>query len=810
MIMKHHIKTLKTACALSVYILTGALGEAQAADHEAQFNIPAQSLETALLSFSEQADLVVTASPDLVAGQQAPALNGMMAREKALKMLLSSSGLDVQVNPGGSITIVRRVRQPAETSLVDTKEDVSFVLEEIIVTATRREASMMDIPMSIVAFSGQRVEESGIHDVLDMQFLAAGLQVNNQDGIVRISVRGIGSDQVTSGGESGVAMHRDGVYIAQRGEIGFGFFDVERIEVLRGPQGTLYGRNATGGAVNVISKSPTQEFEAGGTFSVGNYGFTETKGYVSGPVVGDTVTARLAFKTWDHDGYTANIFDGNALDNGDFSAVRGIVRYEPSENMLLDVSADYNRDHGVPIRINVHGRSDAPLPFEVAGHTLPTGRAVNINDPSVNDREAWGLAAKLRWDFNNLSLSALSSYRELSWYSVVDGEGGATSLVNLGADTLAKQFSQELILSSNYDGNLDWLVGAYYFGGRQKAVGFLDVVPFSRTSGSFEDFKTRAYAVFSEANYKLLESLTLTFGARYSYETKRMNGGSGEVVTFEDDDNWGAFTPKVALTYSASDSLTAYLTVGKGFKSGGYNGSTANGNFLGAFDEEQVINYEAGLKSIFLDGRVRTNIVLFYMDYSDLQVTVRRPDPETTLVASVIQNAAKADIQGVEFDFQAQVTDQFSMDGNASWLDSTYDQWPDAIDGIRGSAEFDVSGNKVQNSPEWALNIGADYTWLVGDWGTAKLRGEYAYKSRVFFTPFEDNDLSQKGFNLLNARLSFEDADGRWTFAAWAKNITNEEASALKIELFSGLTGNRLSKMLIPPRTYGVTLGYHF
>ena len=227
------------------------------------------------------------------------------------------AGGSVMVLAASFATVAVAQDNPGATEGASAREDV------IIVTATRREERLQDVPMSINAFSGDRLETSGVEDLRDVQFLAAGLHINNQTGLTAVTIRGVGNNSFVQGAESGAAIHIDGVYLAQPTELGTSFFDVERLEVLRGPQGTLYGRNATGGAVNLITRAPTETFEAGGSVSVGNYGLVETDGFFSGPLTEDGRWAgRVAFKTRDHDGYTPNIYNDTALDDEDF-ACRG-------------------------------------------------------------------------------------------------------------------------------------------------------------------------------------------------------------------------------------------------------------------------------------------------------------------------------------------------------------------------------------------------------------------------------------------------------------------------------------------------------
>ncbi len=790
-----------------------------AAEQAQSIHLEAQPLEKALVNFSRQTGVVVFAPAEIVSGISAPALSGTLTAEVALRQMLAGTGLKAMMNADGSY-VVTEAEKVGSSASGNEGEATSFVLEEIIVTATRRAASMQDIPMSVAAYTGNILEQRGVDDVYGLQFLAPGMHLTGgPSGITKMALRGIGSDQGSIGAESGAALHRDGVYIPSTVDIRMGFFDVERVEVLKGPQGTLYGRNATGGAINIISKSPTKEFEGGATVTYGNYNFVETKGYVSGPLIGDKLMARVAFKTSDYDGYTPNIYNGESLDNGDFAGVRAKLRYEATEDIRLDVTAEYAQDSGIPATIYKRSRSGAPLPFETEGGVLPDGRAVNKNSQALNDKETWGVIGKLVWDMQGATLSSLTAYRNFNWAYAYDSDGGSTSLIYYKNSSRGlEQLSQELTLASAGESALEWIVGGFYF--HSKETEYADV-PFTPLSRRFitptDNYTTNAYAVFGEASYPVLEKLTLTVGARYSYEEKVIEGAS--LTTAIDDvtaivsetlfaleDNWGSFTPKVALTYQVNDDVTAYATIGKGFKAGGYNGVA--GNSLGAFDPEKVTNYEIGLKTSLLDGRLRADIAAFHMDYSDLQVRIRRIHPESGLLVSGTQNAATSKIRGVEMKLQAQPTESLVFDAGLSYLDAAFDDYPNANDNIFGIV--DASGFQMPNAPKWAVNLGVDYTIPVGSWGSATLHADYAYKSRVFFNTVEDTFRSQDGANLFNARVTFEDVEGRWTLAGWVRNLTDEQVISFRDEILSASSGPRAPTTYLAPRTYGLTVGYRF
>lgn len=683
---------------------------------------------------------------------------------------------------------------------------------EIVVTATRRSERLRDIPVSIAAFGGAQLQQSGVFDITQLDRLAAGVQVATAyGGYQRITVRGIGSQQVMPGGNPSVAVHRDGVYLQANSDFGLGFFDVERIEVLRGPQGTLYGRNATGGAVNVITGEPTSEFKAGGTVTLGNYNLVETEGYAAGPIVGEELTGRIAFKTRKDDGFVRNIFNGDAYNGSDFAGARGKLRFEPNPGFSIELSADFNRDNAVALPYFTRARTGNPLPFENSGGILPPPPNVNLDYPNRKHATIWGTLATIEADLGGVDLKSLTAFRKYKLNTMLDTDGQSQDLSHSATIENLKQISQELTLSSPAGQDFKWVAGVFYFhldtdGYRslafpQRGTAQINIIP---------SLKGDAYAVFGEASYPVLPALTLTVGGRFSYEKKSIfqtQGFAGTFITENLKETWKDFSPKASLLYKVSDAVNAYATVSKGFKGGAFNGYALQGR---AVQPEKVINYEIGLKNSFFGGRLKANLSAFYMDYTNLQVSIYQTNPLTGASTAALANAATARIKGVEFDFDARPVEGLTIYGNASYLDAKFKSWPNAIDPARGGATFDVSGNQLPYAPEWSANIGASYAIPVGEWGSATLLGEYSYRSRTYFSAFEDNFLSQAGYGLVNARLTFEDADKHWQLAVWGKNLGDKLAINEALENYSAITGQRATLFPIAPRTYGVTIGYKF
>lgn len=701
--------------------------------------------------------------------------------------------------------------------------DASPVIEELVVTAEKREQNLQEVPVAISAFSGERIERTGARSIVDIQFLAAGLNFGQERaGGLRTSIRGISSNV---GVESGVATHLDGVYLVNRFDQTGAFLDVARVEVLRGPQGTLYGRNATGGAINIITRDPTRDAEAGAQVTVGNYSLIETQGFVSGPIFGEKVRGRLAFKTSDLPGYGSNRYDGTRVNGANSISGRGKLDFDVSETLLVQASADYTRLQSTYADEVSRIFPTVPLGPENRGFSIATGYDSNRNRPNEQDITAYGGRINIRWELGAVTLTSLTGHRRLASDGAIDIDASPDDngyfKINRSRNS---ELTQEFNLASNGEGPLRWIVGAYYMD--NEARGYRDVpVPSLRTEifSNLISYRTKAYALFGQATYEFTPALSLTAGGRYSdeknrdLETRQLLGAP--MTTLRQGNGFSSFTPKVTLQWKASEDVNLYATYAKGFKSGGFN---PGNNDPSSFSPEKVTNYEAGLKSLLLDRALMLNLAAFYMDYDDLQVSTLIIIPPGTPATRVV-NAAKARIKGIEADFRARFGDHLSLDGNVSYLDAKYRDFAGASDGIGPTTfPFDLplaprarsaSGNRMVAAPKFSTNIGADYRFAdVGGW-TPVLRGEYSYQSRIYYTPFENlRGVSQKPAGVVNARLEFRNEENDWSLAFWGRNLTDERIISNQLEANDGAnaTGLFRSTTYRPPRTYGVTIGKAF
>jgi iron complex outermembrane receptor protein len=724
-------------------------------------------------------------------------------------------------------------------------------LDEIVVTAQKRSENVQSIPLAVTALRAGDLQDRGLTDIADIAPLVPNLNVTQQTGRARITLRGIGIDNISTASESSVTLSEDGVFFARSAAALAGMFDVERVEVLRGPQGTLYGRNATAGSVNIITNQPSAGFEGYGAVTIGNYDTHNFEGAVGGPVSGE-VFARIAFKTEDHSGYGKNLVTGHEIDDKNSQAVRGQVSIKPTDRLSILLGGDYYRSSDASAAwhyLGVSGESAPGVPIIPTGLRLPGGyRPSNLfdiasaTDPKLKD-EFYGGRVDATYQVNDaVSVRSLSAARQ----SDVDllfniSPTGPTQLSVSRLTEFAPQFSEELQVNVNTEGNKvvaglflfdESVDGLTHTGLNKLLFGGPNLLVQGASKGG--NLRTTAAAAYAQDTYSITPSLRLTVGGRYSWEKKSVNDhdNTNLVTPFSFSaaidsphrtarKTWDDFTPKLGLDYDLMADTLLYVSYAKGFKAGNYN----LGNFvpplgyklgtqLPPVDPEKVTAYEAGLKTTLLHHRFRANIAGFYYDYTNLQVQ------KTQGTALVLENAASATIYGVEGEFEIQPLDTrgLLLTLTPAWLHARYDNFIDsdpsrprqgtAIDPVTGQPAFDLRGAHLAQAPDYTVNLGAEYTFHLRT-GALTIRGESFWSDRVYFSQFNRSETSQPAYNLLNASVSYESLKQGYYAEAYIKNIADKTIIS---GAFPGtlLTGGPLIGYLHPPRTFGVTVGIRF
>jgi iron complex outermembrane receptor protein len=714
------------------------------------------------------------------------------------------------------------------------------LVQELIVTAQKREEAAQDVPIALTALSGEQLERQGVDGFQDLSTRIPSLRFGSgvTGGENVITLRGIGSQNTTSGGDSPVAYNLDGVYLARTTSVDPEFFDIDRIEVLRGPQGTLYGRNSVGGSVNVITRHPTAT--AGGHIDglIGNYDAHILRGWGNLPLLdnGDTqVLARLTGVWAEHDGYQKNLFESpgatHDADGQDFWMLRGQLYFKLNSavDFLLIASASENGD---PVATKTQwylqpARYAGALPY------LTDPRKVRKNTPEMFDQDNRYVSGTLNVDLGFATLTSVSGYAEGKWKQSNDPDGSELTLGTNPYWTLDQfQYSEELRLASNpSDSPLSWILGGFYF--REKVgqtfqfidTGLNSTSPFTDnfifTNGGI--YRTESWALFGQADLDLEKlgtgiPVTLTAGVRYTDDNKRgfdylnytlplIPFTTEPSKTF--DESWTQTTYKLGVHWRPTEDVLVYGSYSTGYLSGG----GLVGNFPGIYQPEKIRAWEAGFKATFADDRVLLNGAAYRQKIRDMQVFVQ------DITGSRIDNAGRAHVHGLEVEAIAIPVDGLRINASVTATEAEYDEYLTVNNRFAAAAPgcdattriCDFSGNRLVQTPEYTINLGAQYAVdLAG--GTLTPRIDVFRSGDLFFLsangPFE----RQKAYTLVDLSLRYAAADDRWTLEGFVRNAGNKD-----IISNDGLQSNTLGNgfgldnyAYYPPRTYGVRLGVNF
>jgi len=697
---------------------------------------------------------------------------------------------------------------------------------EIVVTATRSSEKLSKVAASVTAISADEIGAGGITDIASLASSVPNLSVGDQFGVNRAFIRGIGLTSIDLGADGAVAFLQDSAILARPAAQLSGFYDVERVEVLRGPQGTLYGRGATAGAINIITKRPTDEWGGYLNLTYGNYDAFMIESAISGPIVEDRLLVRVSGKYDRRDGYGRNVFTGEDVDNRDAFAVRGSVLFRASENLEILVSAEHFEENDNNYAFHYFGATVAPenqLGALLGGESIITFsernnirlnlRNIYSDQEAINRRNGTSVTATISWDKDALNIKSITSYHDFYRFNRDDLD--ASNVWMFGQNNYTEKsetISQEFVGTYKSD-RWDLLFGAMYF--NEKLFGEVRVplvnlgILFGLPPSTFDDqnylqFGTvdiNAYGVYLQGTYSFTDKLKLTLGGRYSYENRDGKGSFqflGSVNT-DKSEGWGAFTPTIIVNYQATNDTLFYGSVTRGFKSGVINVGSQND----VINPEFAWGYELGVKSRTADGRISGSLAVFYIDYSDLQVGFVGSDSVVTTV-----NAASARNYGVELEVRARPTEALELEFFGTYLNAKYTEFTSG-DYRQGFAQVDLSGNRLSNAPEWSFRAGANYEFDLGDRGDLNLRADINWQDRVYFTEFNNADATQGAYALLNAGLRYTVPSERWSIDLWGRNLTDEFVITNNIITAPLFNSVRVGSVA-PPRTYGVTVGVKF
>ncbi|GAB7529367.1 hypothetical protein PS3A_17760 [Pseudomonas sp. 3A(2025)] len=613
---------------LSLAIGLGVGLPALAADHE--FQISSGPLATTLLSISEQSGEAISFDPELVAPLQAPAVRGRLSNEQAIAAALQGTGLVAR--PGEHGTLVARASVAySDAPASDLPPAPALAVAVVTVTSEHRSEDLQRTPLAISAFDTQRLEQTQVKSVRDLAGQVPNLSLGRNSighSTQTYSIRGIGeSDPIQ---EAAVAVYADDLYIPRAIGSMVDFSDVERVEVLRGPQGTLYGRNSSAGAIRILTRDPNQETRALYELEAGNYNARNARLTVSGPLIDDTLFASFSAIDLQRDGTVRNKTlnrDGNDIDS---QAYRGKLRWAPDDSpwdVQLTLSGSFD-----------HGESASYTPFDSNGHYDKFSTRLSWVPHNRLDQGSSVLRATYAIN-DNLSIKSISAWSAFN-QRVNSENSGAAEFIQRSYILYKQNYAtQEFQLNGDYD-RFNFTTGLFLFHERFRAErdSLTNNIAQNRIVGNglYSTTRTDSAAIYGQGNYHLTDKLSLTAGLRFTHERKDFTFSNYDITTdqqrnglrFSADENqtWNSWTPKLGLEYAWSDTLLQYASVSQGFKAGGFdNRATAAASAETAFDPETVTTWETGLKGEFFNGRLRSNVALFYNDYKDLQATAYAP-----------------------------------------------------------------------------------------------------------------------------------------------------------------------------------------
>lgn len=722
-------------------------------------------------------------------------------------------------------------------------------IETITVTAQKRSQEAQEVPVAVSAILGQQLDAAGITHLQDVQTLVPNMHFGQEQGEAKITIRGVSNAHRT---DPSTAVHVDGIYQNRaRPVTTLAFFDVERVEVLRGPQGTLYGRNATGGAMNIISTPPSPEFEAFGDIQFGNYEQKMVRGALNAPIVEDLAAFRLSGFWEDRNGYQENHAlagsDGDADDADDFG-IRTQLLLTPSGSLDMTLRFNYAQRRGVGFAL----KRDGPLPdtidFDFIGEqdiyclTSPSCERATQNPDDERktyldtkgriDNEMINGNADIQWQvpempfFGSTKLQVLGSFTEFDDLSVNDQDYSDLRITVANESWKGDEWVGEIDWSSDYDGDGGWLLGVFHLGttidnkiDAPSTISLntndpdnprIDVpVPF------FQEFEASAYSLagFLSGWYRITEKLRLEAGARYSHDWKKSHLESPviylpgatvplfEAVDDKRSDDWGEPTASASLDYQISDDSHAYGRFATGYKAGTVNNDIAlilGGTFSPADAEpEYIYALEAGLKNTLLDNRGLLNGTAFIYWYTDLQVSQFRENQY------FVENAATARIWGIELESMWRPIEPLTLEAQFSYLDTTYtdyDNCRDAKDPLL--SEQDCTGNELSRAPRFSGNFIATYEVDLGRYGSVTPLAQVYASDDVFFRPTNEAADAQDAYCVLNFRLMWRSADDHLGLDLFVDNALDEDVATTKI-VGSGLLGSPQLDAYDRPRTFG-------
>ncbi|WP_372730855.1 TonB-dependent receptor [Novosphingobium sp.] len=704
----------------------------------------------------------------------------------------------------------------AQADAVPPQESEVGQLADIVVTAQRRNERLQDVPVSVSAVTATAMTNSGIKGLDSLQVSIPALSVQNANGYLTLHLRGVGSLGNGPGFENPIALYVDGVYLANQ-SVGLAQFNnVDRIEVLKGPQGTLFGRNATGGLIHIITRDPSSGPLVSGNLSYGNYNAVDAQFYAGAPV-SDTLAADIAVRYARNDGWGTNLVNGKDVYRTDHDvALRSKIVFDPGFAKFTLIGDYTDRDGSPNPLTNTPGTrtvpggpiNSYPRPWDARTDTQPRIRV-----------KGGGASLKIQVPLGDMELSNIAAYREAELDNTFDYDGSPLPITFVRIQQNDWQFSNELQLSSGSGSPFTWVAGAYYFRGRGSAkpiaINFANIPAFNPVFPvgtinilGFQD--TEAVSGYAQGTLRVTDQLGLTTGFRYSWEKRHLDARQDGVLLLPGspvvpvtpqtvkDISFERPTFRVSLDYKPTSDLLLYASFNTGFKSGGFNVTTPTD---APYRQETLTAWEIGEKADLFDRRLRINSALFLYEYKDLQVQVAQA------AGTGFTNGASARIYGFDGEATLRVGDSLEVNGGLTLLHPTFLNFPNAPTSLPGGG-FPVitgpaTGNDLPYAARTTFSIGGTYTANIGQ-NPVVANVTWLHSSSYYFEA--DNVQKEAPFDTVNASLTMRFDDERFSVGVFGNNLTNAAVRSSLLTIPSG----QVIHTLAPPRTYGVRVGFKF
>ncbi len=691
------------------------------------------------------------------------------------------------------------------------------LLEEVMVTARKRGVaeSSQTVPVTLTALGGDQLEAMFAQNLADVSMTLPNVRLDSDGafpGTSNFSIRGMGFISTIASNDPTVGLFVDGMYIGTTLGGSPDTFDLESVEVLRGPQGTLFGRNVTAGAVIMRSRRPGEETSGTLRAGVGSGDRLLLGGGIEG-ALGDTMAGKIYAQYNDSSGDFENIANGDDFGAHKVQFVRPILSWTPNEDLDITLITEYSKHEGDGTAAR-YIEYPGQLLYDAYGAREPgSADEIALSYKGRTDIETSQAVLEANWQLGDGTLTSITGARKVSYYSQGDTDSTQFEVVtDAWLDLEQDQFSEELRYAGKaFEDKLDYTVGLYYF--QQDMEQFYHVLffgsPALRSQGKLSH---QSASAFAQGDYQIVPDLYLTLGLRYTWEYKEaenasfsdcVSTGSQLRCDLSDsgDNDWDNLSPKIGLSWQATDDVLAYASYTEGFRSGGYNiRTTSDTESPGPYDEEKVKAYEMGFKSTALDGRLRANAAVFYNEYTDLQRT------RSVGITNFIDNVAAATTQGAEVELTFMPIDSLVLMASVGYLKAEYDDYPDLDVDFDGTPDPELAkGLQLVKAPEWSYNLAAIYDLSLGNAGEVSTRVSYTYNDE---TPINDqNTLMIDEWELWDASLTWRPASGPdLEVSLWGKNLTNE------VYAESGTYVDTLWTNLYQalPRRYGVEMVYRF